>query len=58
VPVQQYLRKYNVYNKLYNADHTARLNFVIWYLHMVHDRKKEPTVQLVNGKLGFNFMDV
>jgi len=42
-----------VYNKLYNAGRAGRLIFVIWYLHTVHDRERDPTLLQLNGKLWY-----
>jgi hypothetical protein len=38
-----------MHNKLYNSGHVAKLNFVIWYLHWVHDTETDPTFLLLSG---------
>jgi len=39
-------------NKLYNTDHEARLNFVIWYLHREHAGEIDPHSVCLVVKLG------
>jgi len=46
--------KITVVHKLYRNDNEARLNFVNWYCHALHDGEIDPTLLLIRGKAWFH----
>jgi hypothetical protein len=49
--------KMNVVRELYGTDYEARVNFVNWSFHVVHDEEIYSTVVLLAMQLCFTSMD-
>jgi hypothetical protein len=49
-----YTPKITVVHKLYNKDNEARLNFVNWYCHAMHNGETDLTLILISGQACFN----
>ena len=52
-PLYLRLCKTTVFHEHYDTDRESRLNFVNWYLHVVHDGETDPILIHLATKLGF-----
>jgi len=50
--------KITVVHKPYKKDNEARLNFVNWYCHALHDGEIDPTLNLISGKAWFHLSEL
>jgi hypothetical protein len=53
-----YPRKITLVYKPHKKDNEARLNFVNWYCHALHDGEIDPTLSLISGKAWFHLSEL